>query len=326
LIDVGDVLEGETVVVPFTIENISEYPFAYNLQQTDHGDQNVGGFTEFHFVPGVGTVAPGTKQVVECHFSPDHHSSGYTTRIQVGDHTLRFAGRCHARQMFLTTELDMPESGDEFTGGEGVDTTTERTSARPTERTDRTDASTAGEALSKDDIASLEAMDYQNPLSFLEAPIRAPLLDAPKEGTLSLATADDSEATVTLVFDASKHSVKECDDLKQEINIGACDVGGGGGSFEIRFLEPKDKTDAIWKVSQETGAVKDGRTPVSLVFDKAAYVTATHGAGGNVLASMVGQWVTCDLQVHLKGGMIPQGREAVRVVDLTLKTYIDVSS
>ena len=43
-----------------------------------------------------------------------------------------------------------------------------------------------------------------------------------------------------------------------------------------------------------------------------------------MLASMVGQWVTCDLQVHLKGGMIPQGREAVRVRTQVLLLFVVV--
>jgi len=181
---------------------------------------------------------------------------------------------------------------------------------------------------SKEGIASLESMDYQNPLSFLDEGVRNPLCGPPRVGVLSMGTADDSEATVTLVFDAAKHRVENSENLQQDIIVGACYVGsngGGGGSFEIKHVDPKDKTDGIWKIGQETGSVKDGKTSNHLVFDKEAYAV-TQGNAGNVLASMVGQWVTCELQVLLKGGVIPAGREPQKTISLTLKTYIDVAS
>lgn len=325
LIDVGDVMERETVEVPFQITNTSAYPFSYSIQPSEFGERNIEGFTEFHFVPGTVQVEPGNSLQVMCVFSPDHESSDYRCSINVGEHKLQFAGRCHARQVFLTTELDMP-GGDAEAATDPEESATSRSSLLSGRTTGRPGADDADES---DDALTLNAMVYQNPLAFLDEPIRAPLLGVPEKENLSPFATDDSQASVELIFDPLRHLPEDknlAHQLHQLAHVGCCSLGkdGQAGSFEFKFEDPKDKADGIWKVTPETGAVKDGRSEVSLVFDREAYVRSMEEGDTDVLASMVGQWVVCKLQVILKGGVVPNGRPVQKVIDLKLKTYIDV--
>ena len=103
LLDMGDVLVGDSVSKVITLSNVSPYEFAYSVKEVDEqrGEANWLGGREFSFSPARGVVKAGTALEIICRFSPDHPSDNYATTVQFGQYSMRVKARAHIAGAFV---------------------------------------------------------------------------------------------------------------------------------------------------------------------------------------------------------------------------------
>jgi hypothetical protein len=314
MLDMGDVLEGDTVSRSITVNNTSTFAFNYRLEKFgEQGESNVKGLSEFFFVPGESSVPAQESQEIALHFSPDHASADYQTNIQLAENQVLLKGRCHPRQMYIWAAKESSEVAASIL--HTVDDT---------------------------------LFQYQNPLELLEAQLAdfaadgTPLVTSPApapekavKGARSSVVAPPKasgsavEKDLELVFRAASDETQGGPVLRSRtIHVGSCvlnDLSSSSpGSFEFKFSESNSGCWAIDPTQRQFS--KDGEdAAVTFTFNLTTYKERrAQEALGNEALLLVGQWVEIKGQFQLKGGFVPPGLEPIKTVDVLLRTFVGV--
>ncbi|CAM9999546.1 unnamed protein product, partial [Ectocarpus sp. 8 AP-2014] len=311
-LDMGHVLEGDTIEREVKLLNDSVFPLRYATAPFGpRPSSNVNHLEAFSLVPCEGGVPPGESVTVKAIFSPDYSRIWPflgAFRIEArdqpeGGHLLRIRGRCLSRQVYVEAAPPGQNPGD-------------RTPEATEEALDpRNGLSNRGRGSTEDGRPLPASAGVQS-----AAPAPSPIvLRFPKSDNSQPATAEekggrdhantkDSSSKATTVMRLIAGCLATNDPKKSS-----------AGSFEMELrAEAREKG---FKVTPEKGNISPGSTAdISCAFEPPPPPPSLPGpAGGKGGTPEVGQWYKTTALVHLRGGYRPPGSSEVHTVSVQLE-------